>query len=193
MGSVRPFQGSRLVVAILSSAGDGAVLDREGSLFAALEERFGRADFFSGALPFGWTDYYADELGGSILRSFLSFPALVDPSTLASVKLWTNELEARLAGEARRGSRLETPRRFNLDPGLLTLGGFVLATTKARPHRIALSEGIYAELTLIFENGGFSSLPWTYADWKSPDYAAILLELRGRLKLALRENGAVKH
>jgi hypothetical protein len=188
MGSVRPFQGSRLVMAILSAAGDEGVMDREGPLFTALEDRFGRADFFAGGLPFAWTDYYADELGPSILRSFLSFPALVDPSTLASIKLWTNELEERFA----LGGPLKPRRRFNLDPGLLSLGGFVLATTKSRPHRIALSEGIYAELTLIFENGGYKSLPWTYADWKSSDYAAILLELRARLKPALRENGCPK-
>ncbi|HUW41738.1 MAG TPA: DUF4416 family protein [Rectinemataceae bacterium] len=181
MASPRPFPGARLVVAILSQAGDSEVLAPFGPLLPALEKRFGPPDYFSSGLSFSWTNYYADELGPSILRSFLSFPLLVDPSTLASIKTWTNELEERFAV----GSR----RRFNLDPGLLSLGGFVLATTKGRSHRIALSEGIYAELTLMYANGGFRSLPWTYADWKSPEYGAVLSELRGRLKLALRGSG----
>lgn len=200
MGSIRPFAGSRLVVAVLSAAGDVEVLDRSGPLLGALEGRFGAADYARLGMPFAWTTYYAGELGASIARSFFSFPRLVDPASLASVKSWTNELEERFAGpgvqdgqgngEPRVGgsvqARRERGRRFNLDPGLLSLGGFVLATTKNRPHRIALSDGIYAELTLIFEGGRFRPLPWTYPDWASPEYAAVLLELRSRLKLALR-------
>ncbi|MDA8425168.1 MAG: DUF4416 family protein [Treponema sp.] len=178
MGSPRLFPGARLVLAILSQAGDTEALERSGPLLPALEARFGVADYFSSGLGFPWTDYYADELGPAILRSFLSFPLLVDPSTLTSIKTWTNELEGRFSSGTRR--------RFNLDPGLLSLGNFVLATTKGRSHRIALSEGIYAELTLMYENGGFRSLPWTYADWRSPEYGAVLLELRSRLKLELR-------
>jgi len=178
MGSTRPFEGARLVIAILSAADDTEVLDRAKPLLSALEGRFGEADFLVGGIPFAWTNYYAGELGASVARGFVSFPGLVDPSALASIKLWTNGVEERFA---REGSR-----RFNLDPGLLSLGGFVLATTKGRSHRIALSEGIYAELTLMYEGGAYRPLPWTYPDWRSAEYGAVLAEIRSRLRLALR-------
>jgi hypothetical protein len=114
-------------------------------------------------------------------RNFYSFPGLVDPSELAPIKVWTNELELSFSSEGRR--------LFNLDPGLLFLTRFVLATTKDRPQRIPLSLGIYAELTLIYENDEYRPLRWTYPDWASEDYRAFLKELRERLKADLRRLG----
>ncbi len=52
-------------------------------------------------------------------------------------------------------------RTLNLDPGLLSLSRFALATTKDGSHRIPLRDGIYAEVTLVYERGGFHPLPWT--------------------------------
>lgn len=179
MGSIRPFESARLVIATLSASGDSEVVERGGQTFSELEERFGPVDLVAGGIPFTWSNYYADELGPSVLRGFLSFPLLVDPSELAGIKRWTNEVEGRWA----RGGL----RRFNLDPGLLTLGSLMLATTKGGAHRVPLAAGIYAELTLLYERGAYRPLPWTYPDWRSPAYGAVLDELRARLKLSLRE------
>ncbi|HTX72980.1 MAG TPA: DUF4416 family protein [Rectinemataceae bacterium] len=178
MGTAQHFEPARLLIALLYPA-ETHDLRPSDPLRKAIEARLGEADVVQAGMAFTWTGYYATELGDGIERAFLSFPRLVDPSRLAELKRWTNSLEAEAAIDGRRS--------FNLDPGILSLGAVVLATTKNRAHRIALSGGIYGELTLIYHDGAYRPLPWTYADWRSEDYGAVLLELRGRLKRALAE------
>ena len=48
----------------------------------------------------------------------------------------------------------------------------VLATTKGFAHRIYLGSGIFADLTLVYENGTYRGLEWTY-----PDYGNELIPL----------------
>jgi hypothetical protein len=176
MGCASAFAPERLVIGILASPEAGQA-DRE-ALGREMGARFGA--FEPGPeLPFAWSGYYDGEMGGRPRRSFASFARLVDPSTLPSIKAWTNALELRL-------ERAEGGRLFNLDPGMLSLSGFVLATTKARPHRIPLGEGIYGELTLMFGEGDYRPLPWTYPDWASEEYRAYLRGLRASLKEELR-------
>jgi hypothetical protein len=165
----RAFEPERLLIGVLSAAGS-----EEAALADRLEPLFGPVDFRRTAGDFRWTSYYDAEMGGGIRRSFLSFSRLVDPATLADIKIATNKLEAELS--------IGGKRRYNLDPGLLSLSRLVLATTKNRSHRIPLRDGIYAELTLVFEEGDFRGLPWTYADWRSEEYRAVLRELRSLLK-----------
>ncbi len=169
MGFQGAFRPERLLVAVLSAPD----ADQE-TLVAALGEGLGPVDFKRGAGVFGWSSYYEEEMGRGLVRTFYSFGRLVDPASLSSIKIWTNALEARFSSEGRR--------RHNLDPGLLSLSRLVLATTKNRAHRLPLRDGIYGELTLVYEKGGFQFLPWTYADWRSEKYRAILAELRSRLK-----------
>jgi hypothetical protein len=176
MGSASAFAPERLVIGILASPEAGPA-DRE-ALGRELEESFGGYEP-GPELPFAWSGYYDSEMGGRPSRAFASFSRLVDPSTLPSIKSRTNALEQGLARAG--GGRL-----FNLDPGILSLSSFVLATTKARPHRIPLGEGIYGELTLMYGEGGYRSLPWTYPDWASEEYRAYLGSLRSELKLELR-------
>ncbi|MDP3179538.1 MAG: DUF4416 family protein [Spirochaetaceae bacterium] len=150
----------------------------EEALVESLERSFGPIRRRGPSFPFPWSGYYDEEMGGRPRRSFLSFERLLDPSTLAQIKLATNDIEASFSES---GSR-----RFNIDPGLLSLGRFVLATTKDRPHRIPLGQGIYGELTLIFENGEYRALPWTYPDWASEEHRSLLAAYREDLKLGLR-------
>ena len=142
MGKAVAFEAERLVLALLYK--ERGILD---SLVPELEARLGPVDFLAPELPFGWTDYYEAEMGPGLRRGFYSFGRLVDPSELADLKLWTNGIEER--------SAVFGKRRVNIDPGLLSLGRFVLATTKDHPHRIPLGRGIYAELTLLFERGEY--------------------------------------
>jgi hypothetical protein len=178
MGSLRPFAPTRLVVGLLHVPLSGAL----EAATRALEARLGPADRRGPDLPFPWSDYYDEEMGARPSRSFLSFPRLVDPAELAGIKTWTNSIELDLADGGSGGGR-----PANLDPGLLSLTRFVLATTKDRPHRIPLSEGIYAETTLVYEAGDYMPLPWTYPDWASEPYRALLRELRARLKEDIAE------
>lgn len=170
MGSICAFQEARLVIGALSSP----LSPFPSALRTELEQRFGPAETLGADLDFRWSSYYDAEMGGRPRRSFLAFSALVDPGELAAIKTRTNALEEAFAVDGRR--------RVNLDPGLLSLSSFVLATTKARPQRIALSAGIYADLTLIYEGGDFRPLPWTYPDWASEEYRVRLRPLRDGLK-----------
>ena len=53
-----------------------------------------------------------------------------------------------------------------------------LATTKDQAHRIYLRDGIFAEVTLRFQDKAFEPWPWTYADYRQPGVLAFLQEAR---------------
>lgn len=116
-------------------------------------------------LPFLHTTYYDNEMGGDLHRYFVLFAPRLDRDLLPEIKLKTNEVEERLAHEGRR--------MVNIDPGYVTLENVVLATTKGYAHRIYMSRGIYADLTLVFSNGTFRPLDWTYPDYASPETIAV--------------------
>jgi hypothetical protein len=111
----------------------------------------------------------------------LVFQDLVSPGTLARVKLMTNRLE--------RDHTVGGRRRANLDPGYLTLERFVLATGKNYTHRIYLSRGIYADLTLIYTRGDLRPLPWTYPDYAAPDMIHFLGQVRQKYVTDLKREG----
>jgi hypothetical protein len=174
MGSATPFVPEKLVMGILSSRGGG-----EGDVESLLVEQWGAIDYRSTPFPFTFTDYYDAEMGGGIERSFVSFSRLVDPSRLARIKLQTNAIEDRFRGNGRR--------TVNLDPGLMALSRFSLATTKESAHRIPLEAGIYAEITLLFRRKSFQPLDWTYPDYRSERYIQLLGEIRRIYKAQLDE------
>jgi hypothetical protein len=176
MGTAGVYTPEKLVMGILSSLPGG-----DDELQALLVEHWGDTDFSSPPIPFTFTSYYDKEMGGRIVRSFVSFKRLVDPSCLAGVKLRTNLIE-----DAFRQQGL---RRVNLDPGLMALSRFSLATTKENAHRIPLSHGIYAEITLLYSQGGFRPLPWTYPDFRSPVYLTVLNAIRSLYRGQLQARG----
>jgi hypothetical protein len=165
MGSAAPYTPEKLVMGILSSRVGGAE-----EVAPLLVEQWGGIDYRSPPLPFTFTDYYDAEMGGPILRSFVSFSPLVNPSRLARIKLETNAIEDRFRENGRR--------TVNLDPGLMALSRFSLATTKESAHRIPLEAGIYAEITLLYTRKSFQPLDWTYPDYRSELYIRILNEIR---------------
>jgi hypothetical protein len=145
---------------------------------ALLEERFGAVAEASPLLPFTQTAYYAAEFGQPLLRRFLRFERLIPQDTLAQAKLVCLELEAGLASEGRR--------RVNLDPGLISAERLLLATGKNYTHRVPLSGGIYADLTLIYGRGSFQPLPWTYPDYAGPEIIDLLNRFRAGYIVQLR-------
>jgi hypothetical protein len=138
-----------------------------------LAQLFGPVDSRSQPFPFDLTNYYDETMGSPIYRHFLSFEELMEPSAIADAKVKTNSLESVLAREYRN---LERP--INLDPGYLEQSKIVLASTKNYYHRILISCGIYAEVTLHFEDGGWRSFPWTFPDYKADRYHAFFTSLR---------------
>jgi hypothetical protein len=105
----------------------------------------------------------------------------VDPGELPAAKRHTNHLELTLT----KGER----RQVNIDPGYVSLGKLVLASTKDHGHRLYLAQGIYGEVTLTYQRGRFRPWPWTYPDYGSDHYCAMFGQIRLRYKMQLRALG----
>jgi len=136
----------------------------------ALERAFGPIDYISRWLAFDYTDYYAAEMGGPLFRRLLSFKRLIAQDQLPDIKHFANEIERQWMQDGKR--------RVNIDPGYLLPSRFVLATGKNYAHRIYIGRSIYADLTLLHENGRFQALPWTYPDYADPGLQAVLDQIR---------------
>jgi len=147
-------------------------------VIAELEGVFGPPDWISEALLFDRTRYYAREMGWPLYRRFIAFKDLVRPDKIVDIKLKTNALEERHLQDGKR--------QINIDPGYISLERLVLATGKNYTHRIYLSKGIYADLTLIFHRGTFRALEWTYRDYAAPEVISCFNELRQRYKEQVR-------
>jgi hypothetical protein len=159
----------KLVVGLLSA--DPKLLQQAQS---ALAEGFGAMTVKSPEIPFTFTDYYEKEMGPNLVRQWVGFQGLVESEQLADFKTTTRSLEKRFLGPNGK-------RRVNLDPGLLSLHNFVLASTKGFAHRIYLRGGIYADLALIFQSGKFQPLAWTYPDYQTPVCQEFLMRCRKEL------------
>ena len=176
MGAAREPLPVKLIASLLT--GDLTLLD---PVREALAAAWGAIDFASDFLPFDHTDYYAAEFGPALQRQIVTFEALIPPGDLPPIKLRANELEAGLAV----GSR----RRVNLDPGYVSLGKLVLASTKNHAHRLYLGQGVYGEVTLTYQRGRFRPWPWTYPDYASERYCDLFDAVRRRYKARLRDLG----
>ncbi|MCK5153278.1 MAG: DUF4416 family protein [Spirochaetales bacterium] len=174
MGDITSFTPEKLIIAVLISKRE--MLDK---LINILKDNFGPVDFKSELLEFTYTDYYNLEMGNKIERFFLSFHNLIDPENLPDIKILTNEIE--------NSFLLDNQRKVNLDPGMLSVKRFILATSKDNGHRVPMQKGIYGEVTLLFINKNFQALPWTYIDYRSEEYSKILKEIRIIYKKNLKE------
>jgi hypothetical protein len=72
-------------------------------------------------------------------------------------------------------------RRINLDPGYLEPSKLVLFSTKNFSHRIYCGDGIFGEVTLIYERGKFKILPWTYPDYYWAESLKFLMAMRNEI------------
>lgn len=133
-------------------------------------ERLGPLEREVGPLDFEYTDYYEKEMGPGIVRWLWKFERLFHRAFLAEIKTFTNRIEIAYSNNGLR--------TINLDPGLLSLENFVLATGKNRSHRIYLQKGIFADLTLTYEKGSFRPTPWTYPDYRDQGMIRTLNDFR---------------
>jgi hypothetical protein len=165
-----------------------ALLSADVALFAKtmanLEQSYGPIDFASDVFPWDTTDYYRAEMGDHLLRKFIAFTHLIPPEELVRIKLETNEKELRLSGAA----STDEPRRINLDPGYLDETKLVLASTKNQAHRLYLSQGIYAEVTLLYHHKAFHPFIYTYEDYRWPHTQEFFQKVRKRYLAQLRED-----
>ncbi|EGB16551.1 GTP-binding protein [Pseudodesulfovibrio mercurii] len=172
MSTPRTPDPGMLVISVLSADWDAFWPEVQ----AVLTERFGPFQA-SEPFPFVETDYYDEELGAPITRRLLAFDELRPLDELADVKLWTNGLERRFARDGRR--------LFNLDPGFLTQQSLVLATGKNFSHRVYLKDGIWADLTLMWQRKHWVDFPWTFPDYAGEAMKTRLTKLRLSYKTML--------
>ena len=127
---------------------------------------------------FDSTDYYQEEMGSGLYRSFLSLKGLYPVEQSVSLKNETNswENEWKEAGK----------RTLNLDPGYLDLHKVVLLSGKEGPQKIYLGSGIWSDLNLIRKAGRFEALPWTFPDLRESRYHSFFERVRENLKLDLK-------
>jgi hypothetical protein len=131
----------------------------------------------SGSFPFDMTCYYEKEMGSPLERRWFCF-GLADPSGLSRWKRDCMEIEESFS-ERRR-------RRVNLDPGYLDLGKLVLASCKAAPDKIYLSDGVYAHTCLRYGRGGFAAPEHSFADFIDGRFNGFFMEARALYRKALR-------
>ena len=139
------------------------------------------------SIPAAWavSPYYRDEMGDAIRRQFLSCERLIGAGKLAALKQMTNTMED--DWRAPRG------RQVNIDPGYVAATKLVLASTKDAAHRIYLSGGIYAEVTLIFNHGSFQPHAHTYPDYAAAEAVAFFNAVRATYLEQLRRGAQVVH
>ncbi len=142
-----------------------------------IERSWGRLDLRSDPFEFHYTNYYAREMGESLLRSWCTVERLASPADLADWKVLTNELEQTWSSE---GNRM-----VNIDPGYICLSKLILASAKDFAQRIYIGKGVYAEITLSYTGGTFVAMPWTYPDYR--DAIPMFNQWRETLKQQQRE------
>lgn len=143
-----------------------------------LSEKYGEINFTSEAYPFDFTDYYADEMGDNLYRSWLVFSELFSAERIVERKNFCLRLEEKYSSP-------DQNRRVNLDPGYLAGAKFVLSSRKNNAQRIYLGEGVFAEITLIYRNNDWRELSWTYPEF-SGDKSGKWLQKARRLWLEKR-------
>ncbi len=151
------------------------------SIFERMKDLFGPIDLISPWFEFNWTQYYEAEMGSGLWRRMAAFGPLISQNQLPDIKLQTNAIET--------GFTDGQNRRVNIDPGYLLPERFVLATGKNYTHRIYLDKNIYADLTLIYQKGGFQTLPWTYPDYAQKNIQAFLTRVRNKYLRDLKSDG----
>lgn len=177
MSKPTPAPPVKLIFSIL--AGEINLLN---DTIAVLSDKYGPPDYVSAIAPFNYTDYYRQEMGENILRRFLALERLIEAEKLPDIKLATNKIEDRFSS----GNK----RQVNIDPGYLSAAHLILATGKGYAHRPYLRDGIYADLTLIFQDGKYSALPWTYPDYAEEKLKIMFVIIREKYLLQLKQKRA---
>jgi hypothetical protein len=144
----------------------------------SLEGAYGLVDNKSAIIDFNHTDYYTPEMGPNLKKALFSFEIPFDPKDLWLAKRTAIDIESVFIKNDKR--------QINLDPGYLETSKLVLASTKNFSHRIYLNQGIYGEVTLMYVDGEFQKLPWTYPDYLDDRFIEFLTKIRTEYKNSLR-------
>jgi len=155
-----------------------AVLFSEGvtvqEVIGVLKEKIGEILVESEHVGFVWSDYYEPEMGKNLKRVFVVYKTIIQRDKIVSIKRMTDELEKQYEKDGKR--------TVNIDPGLLCLENIILATNKPFFHRIYLSQGVYAEVTMFYKHGTFNPIEyWSYPEYRSTPVLNFFNEARNTL------------
>lgn len=145
--------------------------------------QWGTISIRSPIFDFTETDFYTKSMGNELKKQFLAFANPFDPGEIAPTKIISNQWEQ---DYKRQGSFAED-RPVNIDPGYVSEAKLVLVTSKDRDHRIYLSQGIFAEVTLHYRGGNWTASRWTYPDYQRADFQAFFSECRQQVREQIRE------
>ena len=179
MSHISPPEPVKFLTAIFS-AEQPLIVEAIGRLQAVV----GTLDYISETFVFDQTEYYRAEMGWPLYKRIVAAENLIDPADLVRIKLACMEIESDYC----EGDQ----RRVNLDPGYVARQRLVLATGKDQAHRLYLEQGVYAELTLIYESGEFHSLRWTYPDFAGETVRNIAADIRKKYLHQLQSEGRIQ-
>ena len=138
-------------------------------------EAWGPVALESPRFDFTETGYYDATMGTGLEEGVLRLRAAVRSGGAGRNQAGDEPLGG---GVRRRGPDLPEPRPLNLDPGYLTPAKLVLASTKDFAHRIYLSRGIYAEITLQYRHHRWQHHEYTFPDYRRADYQEFFEKCR---------------
>jgi len=148
------------------------------ALLGSLEALLGPIDYTGKPKPFDMTDYYEDEMGPAIERTIISFSRPGEAPDLPRIKLATTAIEQEFAaGEG---------RTVNIDPGYIDYFKAVLASFKEGPQKIYLGQGVYADPVLMYQDGAWNVLPWSFPDFRTGRYTEDFDAIRKLYRAARR-------
>ncbi len=124
-----------------------------------LQENFGEIISQTEVFSLPYSKYYEREMGENLQKKFIVLSSLVHKGKLVELKKFSMSLEDRY--------RINGNRTVNIDPLYLEEFQVVVATSKYRGNRIYLKDGIYADLELLYYNGSYQPMLWTYLDYKN--------------------------
>lgn len=150
-----------------------------------IKANWGEITLESEAFPFEQTKYYDASMGEHLKKIFFAINPLMDPAKLVEMKNQSNLWEEEFARTFAQKYPESEVRPLNIDPGYITLGKLVLASSKDFYHRIYIGDGIYAEITLSFSHEKWRDFPWTFPDYKEETYHPFFEKCRG---LIFQEN-----
>ncbi len=177
MGQIQPHYSVLLVAAITSrypSAIQWAI--------SRATDQWNNACIKSDIFEFSETGFYEKTMGQQLKKQLVAFQT-VDPKNLPDFKTTSNQWEQQYADQFGHPEQ----RPLNIDPGYITEAKLVLATTKDRDHRIYLRDGIYAEVTLHYQQHNWVESRWTYPDYRRADFQAFFTECRNHLRNQLKK------
>lgn len=175
-GRPAPVAPVKYLAAVLHGGGDLAA-----GLYPLLAGRFGEVDFEGSDHPFDLTDYYQSEMGRGLRRRIVSFCALAPPEELAAAKAFAAAVEDRLAEAGRR--------TVNVDVGYLDFHKVVLGSYKEGPQKIHVGAGVWADIVLVYRDGAWRPLDWSFPDFRTGRYAEDFDAIRRIYRRQLREAG----